>query len=129
MIPERNLMAERGLEFEQQRVWVRSITDMINEGPRILLRLKKVRQAIVCQSEPLLWYSKMRTELEIVHLEYTNRDLKCSNVENIMMSESDIIKNALEVRMSEILREVLWRMVCEGSSVNDVNVVKEMMLS
>ncbi|XP_052258689.1 uncharacterized protein LOC127863309 isoform X2 [Dreissena polymorpha] len=128
-IPERNLMAKRGHDVEQQRVLVRSITDMINEGPRMLLRLKKVRHAIVCHPEPLLWYSKRRTELELLKLEYTNRRLKCFKDENFMMYDFDIIGKALAVRMSEILLEVLRRMPFEGNSVNDLMVVREMMLS
>ncbi|KAH3778964.1 hypothetical protein DPMN_180443 [Dreissena polymorpha] len=32
---------------KQQRTWITIITDLINEGPILVLRLPKIRQAIV----------------------------------------------------------------------------------
>ncbi|KAH3788691.1 hypothetical protein DPMN_166839 [Dreissena polymorpha] len=132
MIPERNLMAERELHVAQQCVWVKSITDMINEGPRIIMRLKKVSQAVVCHPEPLLWYSRMRTESEILYLEVQNRLLRfygnIGQVDNTV-HETDPILKALLKRTSEIYQEVLLRMQQEGSSVNDASTLFAMMLS
>ncbi|KAH3788688.1 uncharacterized protein LOC127842251 isoform X1 [Dreissena polymorpha] len=128
MIPERNLMAERELDVEQQGMWVRSITDMINEGPRIIMKLEKIGHAIECHPEPLLWYSRMRTELEMLYLESNNRLLRTSD-NNGQVDENDPIVKAIDKRISEIFREVLLRMQLEGSSVNDVNKLFPMMLS
>ncbi|KAH3874550.1 hypothetical protein DPMN_037796 [Dreissena polymorpha] len=119
MIPERNLMTERRLDVEQQHVFVSSITNMIDEGPRILMRLKKVRQAVICHPEPLLWYSTMRTELEMLDLELMFRLTQCTD-ENLMVDETVSIIHACAIRQGYIAREVLCRMRLEGSSVNDV---------
>lgn len=122
-------MAERGLDVEQQRMWVRSITDMVNDGPRILLRLKKIREAIVCHPEPLMWFSRMKTELEMLYLFSNNRLLQFSD-NNGQVDETDTIVQALDKRIHEIFREVLGRMQLEGSSVNDAKKqIFEMMLS
>ncbi|KAH3865260.1 hypothetical protein DPMN_028299 [Dreissena polymorpha] len=40
-------MAASGLEEEQQRTWISTITEMIDEGPKMILRLPKIRQAIL----------------------------------------------------------------------------------
>ncbi|KAH3788598.1 hypothetical protein DPMN_166743 [Dreissena polymorpha] len=128
MIPERNLMAERELDDEQQCVWVRSITDMINEGPRIIMRLKKISQAVECHPVPVLWYSRMRTELEMLYLESNNRHHRFSDNTG-HVDENDPIVKAIDKRISEILREVLLRMQLEESSFNDANKLFAMMLS
>ncbi|KAH3850415.1 hypothetical protein DPMN_092826 [Dreissena polymorpha] len=72
MIPERNLMAACGLKEVQQRKWVADITDMIDEGPRMILRLGKIRQAVISYPEPLLWFSARRMEVELLQLELRN---------------------------------------------------------
>ncbi|KAH3828779.1 hypothetical protein DPMN_130762 [Dreissena polymorpha] len=46
---------------------------MMAEGPRVLLRLPKIRQAVVASPEPMLWFSTKRMELEMVSLEMLNR--------------------------------------------------------
>ncbi|KAH3875993.1 hypothetical protein DPMN_039273 [Dreissena polymorpha] len=125
MIPERNLLAESELNTDQQLLWVRTIKDMIEEGPRILLRLNKFRQAIIGYPEPLLWYSKMRTEIEMWSLEYNNRLLQCRVTNSI---ETDTILLTCNKRRYEISCEVALRMFLEGSSVYNVSVEK-MMLS
>ncbi|KAH3869778.1 hypothetical protein DPMN_032949 [Dreissena polymorpha] len=51
-IPDRNLMAACGLDEEQQRIWISTITEMLNEGPRMILRLPKIRQALIAHPEP-----------------------------------------------------------------------------
>ncbi|XP_052263834.1 uncharacterized protein LOC127866978 isoform X2 [Dreissena polymorpha] len=126
MIPKRNLMATSELNNEQQLLWGRTIQDMIEEGPRILLRLDKFRKAVIGYPEPLLWYSKMRTELEMWQLKLFNRQLQCE-VTNSMVFETDTIVQTFKKRTNEILQEVAWRMVLDGSSL-DVEVF-EMMLS
>ncbi|KAH3788601.1 hypothetical protein DPMN_166747 [Dreissena polymorpha] len=131
MIPEKNLMAERELDDEQQCVWVKSITDMINEGPRIIMRLKKISQAVMAKiynPEPLLWYSRMRTELEMLYLKSSNRLLRTS-YNNGQVDETDPIVKAIDKRVNEIIREVLLCMQLEGSTINDGIKLYVMMLS
>ncbi|KAH3740081.1 hypothetical protein DPMN_046776 [Dreissena polymorpha] len=130
MIPERNLMAESGFDVAQQRELVRSITNIVNEGPRMLLWVKKIRQAIVCHPEPLLWYSKMRTELEMLALECNNMAVRCRD-ENLMIDQSSVFNNLLTTAMRyyQIVQLVWMRMRLEGSSVDDLMVVFENMLS
>ncbi|KAH3740933.1 uncharacterized protein LOC127850899 [Dreissena polymorpha] len=127
MIPERNLLAESELNTDQQLLWVRTIADMMEEGPRILLRLKIFRQAIIGYPEPLLWYSKMRTGMEMWTLELNKRMCQCT-VTCSMAIETDTILQTCMKRIYEISKEVLCRMFLEGSSVNDIN-VHEAMLS
>ncbi|KAH3864959.1 hypothetical protein DPMN_027992 [Dreissena polymorpha] len=127
MIPERNLMATTELSNEQQFLWGRTIKDMMEEGPRILLRLDKFRKAVIGYPEPLLWYSKMRTELEMWQLKLFNRQFRCM-VTNSMVFETDTILQTCIKRTNEILQEVAWRMVLDGSSFDAVKVSK-MMLS
>ncbi|KAH3864953.1 hypothetical protein DPMN_027986 [Dreissena polymorpha] len=43
MIPERNLMAACGLNGEQKRIWVATITEMMKDGPKLIFRLPKIR--------------------------------------------------------------------------------------
>ncbi|KAH3875575.1 hypothetical protein DPMN_038844 [Dreissena polymorpha] len=50
------------LEEEQQREWVSVITEMLNEGPRMVLRLSKIRRPLVAHPEPFQWYSSRRKE-------------------------------------------------------------------
>ncbi|KAH3850264.1 hypothetical protein DPMN_092672 [Dreissena polymorpha] len=118
MIPERNLMEACGLQDQQQRKWVADITDMIEEGPRVILRLPRIRQAIICHPEPLLWFSRRRMELELLELEYMNRHVQCMD-EDSEYDDTDIILQAIYWRQSQILWEVIQRMFIEGSAVND----------
>ncbi|KAH3868895.1 hypothetical protein DPMN_032050 [Dreissena polymorpha] len=67
MIPEKNLLAACGMR-DQQLTWIATITDMINEGPRIQLRFPKIRRAIFAHPEPPLRFSMVKTELELVIL-------------------------------------------------------------
>ncbi|KAH3829545.1 hypothetical protein DPMN_131542 [Dreissena polymorpha] len=114
MIPERNLMAACGLTDALQSKWVADITVMMEEGPRVILRLEKIRKAIIASPEPLLWFSKKRMEQEMLFLEFLNRNMKCEN-EN-RETDTDFILNAIKRRSDEILREVILRMILEGSS-------------
>ncbi|KAH3768755.1 hypothetical protein DPMN_169972 [Dreissena polymorpha] len=116
MIPERNLMATSGLDREQQRTWISTITDMLNEGPRVILRLPKIRQCIVAHPEPLRWYSVRRIELEMLTLMRLNRSVICSD-ENGEIDYTDAILQALNRRINEVITDVCVRMIMEGSRV------------
>ncbi|XP_052267972.1 uncharacterized protein LOC127869435 isoform X2 [Dreissena polymorpha] len=76
MIPERNIMAASGLEGDQQRCWENVITAMMDEGPRIILRLHRIRLAVIAYPDQLLFYSKLRTELEMLQLEDLKRSFQ-----------------------------------------------------
>ncbi|KAH3865199.1 hypothetical protein DPMN_028238 [Dreissena polymorpha] len=116
MIPERNLMATSGLDEEQQRTWISTITDMLNEGPRVILRLPKIRQCIVAHPEPLRWYSGRRIELELLRLMRMNRVVICWD-ENGEFDYTDAILQAIERRMHKVITDVRMRMRMEGSRV------------
>ncbi|KAH3733136.1 hypothetical protein DPMN_039561 [Dreissena polymorpha] len=76
MVPERNLLADSGLRDKQQSKWVADIENMIAEGPMAIMRLLKIRQAVVASPEPMLWFSKIRMEQEILYLDLWNRCTK-----------------------------------------------------
>ncbi|XP_052224511.1 uncharacterized protein LOC127840107 isoform X2 [Dreissena polymorpha] len=114
MIPERNLMAACALEHEQKLSWIATIDEMMTEGPRLILRLPKIRQAIIAHPEPLRWYSERKIELEMLQLICMNR------LTLGMDFETDVIMQALLRRRFEILMEVGMRMIMEGSRVNDL---------
>ncbi|KAH3733084.1 uncharacterized protein LOC127851186 [Dreissena polymorpha] len=119
MVPERNLMAASGLQDKQQSKWVADITDMMDEGPNVILRLPKIRQAIVASPEPMLWFSKTRMELEMLFLEALNRQEKCTDG-NGEVNESDAILHAIWRRYLKLLMEVVQRMHIGGSAVYDM---------
>ncbi|KAH3850383.1 hypothetical protein DPMN_092794 [Dreissena polymorpha] len=73
---------------------------MIEEGPNVILRLLKIRQAIICHPEPLLWFSRRRMEMEILTLEWTNRLAERDD------EDGDIILQEIWIRLKEILIEV-----------------------
>ncbi|KAH3733036.1 hypothetical protein DPMN_039460 [Dreissena polymorpha] len=127
MIPERNLMAASGLQDKQQCTWVTDITNMMAEGPMVILRLPKIRQAIVASPEPMLWYSKTRMELEMLVIEMLNRHLQCSD-EYMVMNESDDIWKRILRRKRELLVEVSHWMRLEGSAVYELNDIKNRIL-
>ncbi|KAH3825221.1 hypothetical protein DPMN_127095 [Dreissena polymorpha] len=58
MIPERHVMASCGLNDLLQSKWIPYITGMMEEGPRIKLRLGNILKASVEYPEPMLWLSK-----------------------------------------------------------------------
>ncbi|XP_052259553.1 uncharacterized protein LOC127863909 [Dreissena polymorpha] len=116
MIPERNLMATSGLDEEQQRTWISTITDMLHEGPRVILRLPKIRQCIVAHPEPFRWYSGRRIELELLGLVRMNRAVICRD-ENEEIDYTDAIMQALIRRENEVITDVCVRMIMEGSRV------------
>ncbi|KAH3741935.1 hypothetical protein DPMN_048665 [Dreissena polymorpha] len=114
MIPERNLMAASGLQDKQQSKWVADITDMMDEGPRVILRLQRIRQAVIASPERMLWFSKIRMELEMLELEGFIRTGQCSD-------EHDAIVQEINIRQDEIMMEVAQRMLIDGCAVNDLN--------
>ncbi|KAH3734097.1 hypothetical protein DPMN_040537 [Dreissena polymorpha] len=119
MIPERNLMEACGLQAEQKRKWVEDITNMMEEGPSVILRLPRIRQAVICYPQPMLWFSRRRMEAEILILEWMRRDLQC-RCENGRYDIDDIILVEIDRRQDEIAKEVYDRMSVEGSAVNNV---------
>ncbi|XP_052223308.1 uncharacterized protein LOC127839151 isoform X1 [Dreissena polymorpha] len=122
MIPGRNLMAACALDHEQKRSWIATIDEMMTEGPRIILRLPKIRQAIIAHPEPLRMYSGRKIEIEMLELIWMNR------LYLGMDEDTDAIMQALLGRQNEILREVKMRMIMEGARVNDIQNVWSSML-
>ncbi|KAH3711157.1 hypothetical protein DPMN_070657 [Dreissena polymorpha] len=120
MIPKRNLMEACGLKDVLQRKWVADITDMLEEGPGVILRLKTIRKAIVASPEPMLWFSKKRMEIEMLQLQENIRRVQCMD-ENLVVDYSDFIMNATCRRRQEILMEMRQILLLDGSSVNDEN--------
>ncbi|KAH3865281.1 hypothetical protein DPMN_028320 [Dreissena polymorpha] len=127
MIPERNLMATSGLDVEQQRTWISTITDMLHEGPRVILRLPKIRQCIVAHPEPLRWYNGRRIELEMLTLMLTNRAAICRD-ENGKVDNTDAIIQALNRRLNEVITDVRVRMMMEGSRVINAKAIFDRMM-
>ncbi|KAH3875445.1 uncharacterized protein LOC127869393 [Dreissena polymorpha] len=122
MIPERNLMATSGLDVEQQRTWISTITDMLNEGPKMILRLPKIRKALIAHPEPLRWYSGRRIELELLNLMHTSRAEICMD-ENGKIDYTDAIMQALVRRIHEVVTDVGMRMIMEGSRVTNADAI------
>ncbi|KAH3818380.1 hypothetical protein DPMN_119988 [Dreissena polymorpha] len=118
MIPERNLMAACGLDNTQKRAWIQMITDMIDEGPKVLLRIPKIRTAIISHPEPCVWYGKRRVEIQLLVLKLYIRGYQCRD-DNGVINKSDTMIQAIQRRMNEILTEVTQRMCREGSRVDD----------
>ncbi|XP_052234001.1 uncharacterized protein LOC127846613 [Dreissena polymorpha] len=73
MIPERNLLECCGLTDKQKITWEAIITEMIKEGPKLLIRLSKFRRAIIAYPEPLLTYCKWKILLEVLVIEDVKR--------------------------------------------------------
>ncbi|XP_052264044.1 uncharacterized protein LOC127867095 [Dreissena polymorpha] len=122
MIPERNLMATSGLDEEQQRTWISTITDMLNEGPKMILRLPKIRKSLIAHPEPLRWYSGRRIELELLWLMRMNRLAICRD-ENGRVDYTDAIVQALDRRINEVITDVGVRMIMEGSRVTNADAI------
>ncbi|KAH3875206.1 hypothetical protein DPMN_038469 [Dreissena polymorpha] len=127
MIPERNLMAACGLDDGQKCTWVNTITDMMNEGSNTLLRLPRIRKAIISHPEPLMWYNKKRIEIELLLLKLWTRLEQCKD-ENGVVNMSDPMLQALYSRRCELVIEVHTRMNREGSRLNDLDEIYYMML-
>ncbi|KAH3733053.1 hypothetical protein DPMN_039477 [Dreissena polymorpha] len=90
------------------------ITDMMDEGPRVILRLQRIRQAVIASPKPMLWFSKIRMEFEMLLLQRTlNRFGQCSD-------EHDAIRQEINRRQAEIVMEVAQRMRIDGCAVNDL---------
>ncbi|KAH3865675.1 hypothetical protein DPMN_028717 [Dreissena polymorpha] len=127
MIPERNLMATSGLDEEQQRTWISTITDMLNEGPRVILRLPKIRQCIVAHPEPFRWYNGRRIEVEMLTLMGQNRNEICTD-ENGEVDDTDAIVQALNRLIHEVIMDVCDRMIMEGSRVINTQAIFDRIL-
>ncbi|KAH3791856.1 uncharacterized protein LOC127837150 [Dreissena polymorpha] len=136
MIPERNLMAACALEHEQKLSLIATIDEMMKDGPRLILRLPKIRQAIIAHPEPLRWYSGRRIEVEMLRLIASNRMVEILQLiaknrideETDGILKQDVIMQANLRRQKEIVMEVGLRMIMEGSRVNDMGDVLNSML-
>ncbi|KAH3733836.1 uncharacterized protein LOC127851216 [Dreissena polymorpha] len=124
MIPERNLMEACGMHDYQQHKWVADITDMLEEGPNVILRLEKIRKAIVASPEPMMWFSKTRMELEMLQLEGEIRSIVIE--EN--NGEVDDSESIFEKRQYYLLIQVAQRMFLKVSSANQLIDIQDRML-
>ena len=100
---------------------------MINEGPRMILRLPKIRQALIAHPEPFRWYSKRKIELELLMLMQLNIIPFCRD-ETGVFNMSDEVKDELPRRINMIVGEVCQRMIMEGNRVNNLKDVHDGML-
>ncbi|KAH3733564.1 hypothetical protein DPMN_039993 [Dreissena polymorpha] len=114
---------------------------MMAESPRVILRLPKIRKAVVASQEPMLRFSKIRIELEMLKLERWEKilkwrkengipdesDLKRLN-DNGMLDESDAILQEIMRRRGKILMELEQLINMEGSDVNDMNGIEKRIL-
>lgn len=93
---------------------------MLEEGPRVILRLSKIRRAVIGYPEPLMWFCSRRMERDMLSL-YISFRLIQQHQENGVLDESDFMLNALLIRDKEIRIQMRLRNVLEGSSLNDLN--------
>ncbi|KAH3819544.1 uncharacterized protein LOC127881288 [Dreissena polymorpha] len=114
IIPERNLMAACDLDNEQQRAWIATINELIEEGPRIILRLPKIRRAIIAHPEPLRWHSGMKIEMEMLEL------IKMYRAALGVDMETDIIYQVAKRRQHEIASEVNLEWIMDWRSTGDL---------
>ncbi|KAH3793083.1 hypothetical protein DPMN_146588 [Dreissena polymorpha] len=61
------------LNDTQKLSWIATINTMMEEGPWIILRLPKIRQALIAHPEPLRLYSGKKIEMEMLELIHRNR--------------------------------------------------------
>ncbi|KAH3865082.1 hypothetical protein DPMN_028121 [Dreissena polymorpha] len=115
MIPERNLMAATGLTDAQQRIWITTLTDMMDECPKLIRRLPKIRQAIISHPDPLRWYNGRRIELEIILLEVIKNATDISDISFGDMFYY-VLQNGVMWRAVEIIAEVSEKVRSGGSS-------------
>ncbi|KAH3875146.1 hypothetical protein DPMN_038409 [Dreissena polymorpha] len=116
-----------GLDAEQKRTWAKTITDMMDEGPKILLRLPKIRKAIISYPEPLIWYIKRKLDLELLQMKCWIRCMQCMG-ENRVVNTSDSVLTLIAGRQIETLNEVLQRMHEEDSLVGEPINIRNMMM-
>ncbi|KAH3875701.1 hypothetical protein DPMN_038977 [Dreissena polymorpha] len=116
MIPDRNLMAACGLEEEQKRKWIATISEMMKEGSRMVLRLPKIRQALLAHPEPFRWYRSRQIELELLLLIGMNRSGYYLGENGVRI----VCPQAIERRIKEIVMEVCLRMSMEWGGLFDL---------
>ncbi|KAH3691965.1 uncharacterized protein LOC127863512 [Dreissena polymorpha] len=122
MIPERNLMTACRLTVTLQRKWMATLTDMIVEGPEMLRRLPKIRQAIIAHPEPLLWYTRRRIEMEIIFLEMLTHCDPVNN--NNFFNMFDFMdRHGLTLRLMEICGDFIANM-CSEENIDILNIVQ-----
>ncbi|KAH3773706.1 hypothetical protein DPMN_175074 [Dreissena polymorpha] len=99
---------------------------MMAEGPLVILRLPKIRQAVIASPEPMLWFSKKRMELEMLLLESVSRALQCMDANGGVDSSAAILPEIC--RLDKVITlEVTQRMLVEGCAVNDVTDINKRM--
>ncbi|KAH3875809.1 hypothetical protein DPMN_039086 [Dreissena polymorpha] len=107
------MMAACGLEEEQRSTWITTITEMMGEVPGMILRLPKIRHALIAHPEPFRWYNGRRMEVELLRLMIINRSMLCRD-ENGKLDETDAILQTLSRCQNMIVIEVCLRMIMEG---------------
>ncbi|KAH3834239.1 uncharacterized protein LOC127880244 [Dreissena polymorpha] len=123
MIPERNLMAATGVTDTQNRRWIATLTDMLDEGPAIIRRLPLIRQAIISHPDPFIWYNTRRIELEIILLESIKSGLYSNG--NYLVNMFDyLLRNSLMWRFVVIVNEVFTNL--SGKEIMDTYSVFEL---
>ncbi|KAH3875756.1 hypothetical protein DPMN_039032 [Dreissena polymorpha] len=115
MIPKRNLMAATGVTDTQNRRWIATLTDMLDEGPAIIRRLPQIRQAIISHPDPFLWYNARRIEMEILLLEFINSApfLQVHNLDNVLDS---LLRHGRVCRICVIVLDVMKKLFEEDST-------------
>ena len=108
-------MAATELTDAQGRLWIATLTDMMNEGPYVIRRLPKIRQAIISHPEPLLWYNTKRFELEIIVLELVKR-IPLIPLIGETYSSHHLDSDRILCRVFEIMVDVSENMCCEEST-------------
>ncbi|KAH3840825.1 hypothetical protein DPMN_114281 [Dreissena polymorpha] len=111
-------MAACALEHEQKLSWIATINEMMQKSPRIILRLPKIRQALIAHPEPLRWYSGRKIELEMLELIDINILLPCVDIETDV--ETEVSLQIIRKRKEDVIMEVFQRMIMEGGRVNNV---------
>ncbi|KAH3875313.1 hypothetical protein DPMN_038576 [Dreissena polymorpha] len=106
---------------------------MMNEGERILFRLHTIRKAVISHSEPLMWYSKKRVELELLTLKYWNISEDKNSVGNtwdivVEKAVEQAVEQAVDMHRIDILRQIQHRMHWERSRVCDLINEHDMMI-
>ncbi|KAH3868951.1 hypothetical protein DPMN_032106 [Dreissena polymorpha] len=89
---------------DQKHTWIEIISDVIDEGPRVLLRLLKMRRAVIANIESLFWYSRVKTELGMLNLLCAS--ILCQDVlEELTCSQEEVQLSTISHNGKEAKRE------------------------
>ncbi|KAH3773709.1 hypothetical protein DPMN_175077 [Dreissena polymorpha] len=91
---------------------------MMAEGPRVILRLPTIRQTVIASPEPMLWFSMIRMEVEMLNLAMMTRIIIFLD-QNHVVHLSDALIQDMRRHLLQVLLEVIWVMLLEGSAVGD----------